>query len=226
MKVPSIALMSVAVLFVGAARAESSTIIYNQPSNFPSGNVYASQNDPGGNGNFATIYDNFTLAGGAIIDFVSWQGGYFNPPTLAPIAGFTVTFWSSVANAPGLSLLAQAIAGTANESFVGSDSNLTPTYNYQLNLPVSFTALPATEYWLSIVPNLVFPPQWGWHSGTGGDARSIHDFFGNRLTQETDMAFALGTSSVPSVPEPGTLVLLGTGALTLIRRRLKARDRR
>ena len=53
-----------------------------QPPNF-NGNFWASQNDtnPGGFGNFATAYDNFTiysLKKPYRIDDVEWFGGYFN----------------------------------------------------------------------------------------------------------------------------------------------------
>ena len=80
--------------------------------------------------------------------------------------------------------------------------------------------LPARGTGLDVYPDLTFPPQWGWETGTGGDNIGYQDFFGQRSATGSDSAFALGGTAVP---EPGTLVMLGTGVLGLagvIRRRL------
>jgi len=55
-----IAAMAIALLFLGSALAFADVILYMQPPTFD-GNFYASQNDVGGFGNFATVYDNFTI---------------------------------------------------------------------------------------------------------------------------------------------------------------------
>ena len=76
-------------------------------------------------------------------------------------------------------------------------------------------------YWASVVPDLGFPPQWGWASGTGGDGISYQDFFGTRTQLGSDMAFAIDGTQV--TPEPGTLIMLGTGILGIagtLRRKL------
>src|SRR6516225_5030705 len=54
-----------------------SPLIYSQIPDLQ--NVYASQNDTNGFGNFATAYDNFTLGTSSNIDQFAWVGGYFNP---------------------------------------------------------------------------------------------------------------------------------------------------
>lgn len=213
---------------IGTARAD---VLYMQPTDFPvlrGVGVWASQNDtnPGGVGNYATAYDNFTLLSTGSITDVHWQGGYFNPPSqLAPITAFTIRFWADVGGQPGAVPLATfVIPGNANETFAGPEpassnpgGNL--VFDYSTNLPGSFLALEGTTYWLSIVPDLaaIGAPgqegQWGWHTGTGGDGISVQDYFGQRFVNG-DLTFSLTGTFV--VPEPASIVLCGIGGLTLI----------
>src|SRR5579864_6735076 len=105
-------------------------IIYNQPFD-GSGNAFASQNDTNGLGNFATLYDNFTLGSSANIFNVMFTGEYFNPPQQGPITGWTIQFWSDNAGQPGTSLFIQHINGTGNESPLGNFGGF-PTFTYSL----------------------------------------------------------------------------------------------
>jgi hypothetical protein len=203
-------LMGLGILVLSPAWA--SPVIYSQPSDFPGGTVFASQNDPGGFGAFATSYDDFTLTGPAIVDDVHWQGGYFNPGTQGTITSFTITFWSDNAGQPGAQLLSETIPGTANETFVGNQF-FGPVYNYSVNLSVPFLATGGTQYWLSIVPTMTLPPQWGWHTGTGGDGLAYQDFFGDR-TALADVDFAYDLTGT-AVPEPASLGLVGLAILAL-----------
>lgn len=63
-----------------------------------------------------------------------------------------------------------------------------------------------------LYPDLDFPPQWGWGSATGGDGSAYHISIGNRNYLNTDLAFSL-YDNLPTVPEPGALVLPGTALL-------------
>jgi Dockerin type I domain len=166
------------------------TMLYDQSFD-GSGNAYSSQNDTAGLGNFATVYDNFTLGTASTITNVMWTGEYFNPPVQGPIAAFTVQFYADAAGQPGASLASFNLPGTAGETFLGNFNGF-PTYTYSFDLGgTGFMAAAGIEYWMSIVPDLAFPPQWGWSQGVGGDSSSFQDFFGSRSNLGVDLAFTL-----------------------------------
>jgi PEP-CTERM motif len=203
---------------------QADVTLYNQPTDF--NGALASQNDTtGGNGNFATVYDNFTLGASSTIDGVTWVGSYFNPPTPGTITSFDVSFYSDSSGTPGALLGVTTISGNASETSLGIDNAGDPVFAYSAAV-TPFSALAGTQYWLSIVPSLGFPPQWGWETGTGGDGASYQVFFGSGATTGVDQAFTL-IGNVGAVPEPSTLVMLSIGSVTLFgygwRRRNSAR---
>ncbi len=207
------------LLAMSAPAAFAVTTIYSQPWDGGS-NLFASQNDTNGNGNFATTYDNFTLAAPAQVTDVHWVGGYFNPPNQSAITTWTVNFLADNAGQPGTILSSYTFSGTGNESFV-SNVNGFPIYDYSVDLTSPFSAAAGTSYWLSVVPTLGFPPQWGWAAGTGGDGQGYQNFFGTLGPTSTDFAFSL--TGVASVPAPPGLLLLASGVLGLtgLKRRFK-----
>jgi hypothetical protein len=209
-----IILLATLFVLVLSASAYADTTLYSQAYD---NNDYlnASQNDPGGLGNFATTYDNWNINPGGLytVNEVQFTGGYFNgnPGT---ITGWTVNVYFNNAGAPGTLQHTAFISGNGNETLLGGN-----IYTYDLT-GLGFQELSGVEYWLSVVPNLAFPPQWGWATGTGGDGVGYQSYFGQNGQIPYDSAFTLiGTS----VPEPGTLVMLGTGVLGLagaVRRKL------
>jgi len=210
-------LLAVLMAFALSVAAFADSVLYTQPFD-QLGNGYSSQNDTNGLGVFAQVYDNFTLGSDSSINEVQFTGLYFNPPQQGPISAWNVQFFADNAGQPGMLLATKNINGTGNETFLANYGDY-PVYTYDLP-GLGFAAAGNTTYWLSVYPDLGFPPQWGWTSGTGGDGISYQDFGGVRGPLSVDMAFTLiGTS----VPEPGTLVMLCTGMLGLagaIRRRL------
>ncbi len=206
-----------------SASAVQAATLFSQPFD-SSGNVRASQNDTtGGNGNFATSYDDFSFAtAGTVVD-VSWVGGYFNPPAQGAITGWNISIWADNAGQPGVLLNTTAIAGTANETSLGNYGG-NPFFSFSGSLGTAFAAAAGTTYWLSVVPDLGFPPQWGWGVGTGGNGNSYQDFFGTRTQLIEDFAFTL--SGTTAVPEPsqaatGALMLMGIARCAMRRRRAK-----
>lgn len=197
--------------------AASAATLYQQNWD-GSGDAYASQNDTqGGNGNYATVYDNFTLGSAATITGLTFKGGYFNPTQQGNITGFTIGIYSSNAGQPGSALATFNIPGTGGESgcAIAAGRSLACDYSVAIN----FAAAGGTEYWLSVVSDVGYPPQWGFETGTGGDGVSYQDFFGARSPVNSDMAFALTGSG--AVPEPATwaMMILGFGVVGAATRR-------
>ena len=195
------------------------------------GNAFSSQNDTNGMGNFATVYDNFTFncnpcsPNGSL----SWTGEYFNPSVQGTITGWTVTFWNDNAGQPGTMNFQFITATNANETFLGTFGGFL-TYTYSVAGLNTQNLINGNQYWISVVPDLGFPPQWGWSTASnafgpcnGCDGLAYQDFFGSRSALGNDLAFTLTIGNQTTTPEPGTLFLLGSGVLGLagaIRRKL------
>jgi hypothetical protein len=192
------------------------TTLYTQSFD-QTGALYASQNDVGGLGNFASTYDDFTVNNANYtINEIQWTGGYFNGSP-GSITGWTINIYLDSAGQPGTQQYSTHISGNGNETFLGNFGG-TPSYTYDV-AGLNFAELSGVKYWLSVVPDITFPPQWGWETSAQGNGVSDQDFLGSRSQLGADEAFTLSGT----VPEPGTLVMLGTGVLGLagaIRRKL------
>ncbi|MCE9618411.1 MAG: hypothetical protein K8R92_00690 [Planctomycetes bacterium] len=203
----------VATTFVGAANA---AILYTNP--WAGGATsYASQNDiaGGGYGNFATCYGFFSTGGATWnVTDLHFVGQYFNPPAQAPIAGFTIQIWGDAGNVPGAFLGGTYVAaGSFTETFVGGATGASYLYDMNLN-PTLVTG----DAWVSIIPDVAFPPQWGWDAGVDANpaAAGWQVFFGTpgRLAESLNLQI---TGDV--IPAPGAVALVGLAGFFGRRRR-------
>lgn len=208
-------LAPIAIAALLTSVSAQAAVLYNQTWD-GAASMSASQNDTtGGNGNFATVFDNFTLGSTSTITSVAFTGGYFNPASPGTITAFTLNFYSDSGNAPGTLLQSATIAGNGSEVSLGVVGGF-PLATY--TLATNFVASAGQTYWMSLVPDIGFPPQWGWAGGTGGDGSAVQDFLGSRGVI-SDRAFTLNGTAVPE-PESWTLMILGFGAMgTALRRR-------
>lgn len=210
------------MVFLGGSvlsQVQADPVIYSQPSDFPAGGIFFSINDTSQTNLDATVFDNFTLLTTASVTDVHWQGAYLLGESPGDITAFTITFWSDNGGQPGNALLTESFLGNANETPIGNDNGGIPTFNYAVDLTTPFQATGGTQYWLSIVPDLAFPPVWGWHTGTGGDGIAFINFLGAPSFLTSDLAFDL----TGTVPEPGSLSLISLGIVGLIAHRWRRR---
>ncbi len=206
------------VAFAGAANAG---VLYTQAYD-GSANLYASQNDTtsGGFGNFATTYDDFTLSQTSNLNGVDFVGGYFNPGSPGNITAFTLTFYNDAAGIPGGAIATGVFSGNGAESNIAGDIN-----SYSLAF-LNFQVGPGT-YWVSVVPDQAFPPQWGTATSGTGTGNAYQCFFGSCGTiGGVNMAFSI-LGDPAGVPEPASWALMmvgfgGIGSLLRARRRQQA----
>lgn len=174
--------------------------------------------DEGSPANLAA--DDFVLGAGAnVVRDVHWWGVYSDN---TPLDDFIVRFYADaggVPTAPGTHVY-EASVGAANRTSTGLQiTGFYDVYAYSVSIP-SFVATAGTTYWLSVVNN-GGPNAWYWSFDNGGNGVSTE--FGSSWSNVGDRhAFQL-SDDVP-VPEPGTLLLVGSGIVGMALRRRRAKS--
>lgn len=195
-----------AASLLALAGTASADVLFSQPWNGTAA-AFASQNDTtGGNGSFATSFDDFVLDQASFLNGFNWTGVYFNPSVQTPIDGFTITLYNDNGGIPG-DPFAAGFFTDYNETFLGAPDGFV-TYSYSVSF-TDFGPVAAGTYWVSFVPDLGFPPQWGWATSDTGTNNAYQVFFGVGAGLNANLAFDVIGDAV--IPEPGTWALMIAG---------------
>lgn len=124
MKTPVLLVSCLALALPAALRAD---VLYSQAPDFQYSSSSQNDTNPSGFGNYATSYDNFTLAAASSISTVQWTGAFFSPDAESSISSFNISFYADDAGMPGALLSSSTIAGNAHETAAGPDGDASPS---------------------------------------------------------------------------------------------------
>ncbi len=214
------ALLALPILIaIFAIPAGADVVLYEQVPILSGGDFYRSQYDTAHYGDFVRVYDDFALGSSANVTGVHWWGGF--DLLQGTVDSFVIEIRNNDYAWPtGSVIYREEFTGTADETATGSYAQGSPvfdifSYGVDFSSPVSLAA--GSKYWLMIqakIPTTPYPYQWGWLTGSGGGGYAYQYSSGTMPPYTlvfTDFAFQLTGEAANSVPEPGTLALLGSG---------------
>lgn len=152
----------------------------------------------------------FTLAGPATINQMTWYGGYTE--NSAGTDNFTMRIFSG-GTTPG-SQLSTVLFGAASRSATGiSVSSFEYTEYVYTSSIFSNINLAAGTYFISLSNDDSGSDTWFWEGSSSGESFGVASYDGSgwKNPEIVGLAFQLLNSQTGSVPEPGSIALLGLG---------------
>ncbi len=165
-------------------------------------------------------YEKFSTNVTQDITDVRWRGG-FDPAFFVPsnpVVEFVIRFFdNSIANQP-------VLTGYLKKVTIPGNGNQTPAevvggvqmYDYHVTLPSSFHAVAGTTYWIQIeASQAIYPLNWGFQSGVGGNGSHFRQTTGAPYTNRTgDLAITLSAATPTSYAIAATPSSVAGGSVT------------
>jgi hypothetical protein len=166
--------------------------------------------------------NDFRLDASEVVRSVTWKGA--RTEVLARDA-FVINFYTDpLSSTPWQSF---AVGAAVDRVPTGEFIVNFPAFSYTADLGAGIALNAGTTYWISIASNTPGAEDpWVWATGEGTLAATfiIRDDTWNSSAFEPYFILDNANVGAASVPEPGTLLLVGTGVIALARRRCHRRS--